>query len=195
MWKRASAALYGTRTSSSGRRFASPFAENGAGREQLNALYKVTNKVQRRRHFTRLRAPWRESRRQKARGLDLVYGKGVRAICTERTLPNVPVLTGIRYSDPMIRARRWRPRQPAQKHVNDHGDSTFVNNPFLEDLLEWRHSPEGEQFAELADALCDLIDDMRLDAKQLHNGSISSSPFSTSRSNIATSAVTGSSNT
>jgi hypothetical protein len=74
MWKRASAALYGTRTSSSGRRFASPFAENGAGREQLNALYKVTNKVQRRRHFTRLRAPWRESRRQKARGLDLVYG-------------------------------------------------------------------------------------------------------------------------
>jgi hypothetical protein len=85
------------------------------------------------------------------------------------------VLTGIRYSDPMIRARRWRPGQPAQKHVNDHGDSTFANNPFLEDLLEWRHSPEGEQFAELADALCDLIDDMQFDAKQLHNGSISSS--------------------
>jgi hypothetical protein len=31
------------------------------------------------------------------------------------------------------------------------------NNPFLEDLLEWRDSPEGQQFSELADALCGLI--------------------------------------
>src|SRR5580693_6211037 len=34
------------------------------------------------------------------------------------------------------------------------------------DLLEWRHSPEGEQFAELADALCNLMEDVQLDAKQ-----------------------------
>jgi hypothetical protein len=31
------------------------------------------------------------------------------------------------------------------------------NNPLLEDLLEWRDSPEGQQFSELADALCGLI--------------------------------------
>jgi hypothetical protein len=38
--------------------------------------------------------------------------------------------------------------------------------PFLEDLLEWRHSPEGQQFSELADALCDLMEDVHLDAAQ-----------------------------
>jgi hypothetical protein len=42
----------------------------------------------------------------------------------------------------------------------------FANNPFLDDLLAWRHSPEGQQFAELADALCDLMEDVHLDAKQ-----------------------------
>ena len=29
-----------------------------------------------------------------------------------------------------------------------------------------RHSPEGKQFAELADALCDLMEDVQFDAKQ-----------------------------
>src|SRR5215475_6633805 len=44
--------------------------------------------------------------------------------------------------------------------------TTSRRPPFLDDLLEWRHSPEGQQFAELADALCDLMEDMQLDAKQ-----------------------------
>jgi hypothetical protein len=32
--------------------------------------------------------------------------------------------------------------------------------------LEWRQSPEGQQFAELADALRDLMEDVQLDATQ-----------------------------
>ena len=42
----------------------------------------------------------------------------------------------------------WR-----KENADDLEDSIFANNPFLDDLLEWRHSPEGQQFAELADAL------------------------------------------
>ena len=53
---------------------------------------------------------------------------------------------------------KWR-----KEHLED---TIFANNPFLEDLLEWRDSPEGEQFAELSDALCDLLEDVQLDAKQ-----------------------------
>jgi hypothetical protein len=55
----------------------------------------------------------------------------------------------------------WR-----KENANDSGDSIFANNPFLEDLLEWRDSPEGQQFAEFADALCDLMEDVHLDAAQ-----------------------------
>ena len=55
----------------------------------------------------------------------------------------------------------WR-----KENVDDLEHSIFANNPFLDDLLEWRHSPEGQQFAELADALCDLMEDVQLDAKQ-----------------------------
>jgi hypothetical protein len=36
----------------------------------------------------------------------------------------------------------------------------------LDDLLEWRDSPEGQQFSELADALCDLMESVHLDAAQ-----------------------------
>jgi hypothetical protein len=56
---------------------------------------------------------------------------------------------------------KWR-----KEHLEELEDNIFANNPFLEDLLEWRHSPEGEQFAELSDALCDLMEDVQLDAKQ-----------------------------
>jgi hypothetical protein len=56
---------------------------------------------------------------------------------------------------------KWR-----KEHLEEPEDNIFANNPFLEDLLEWRHSPEGEQFAELADALCNLMEDVQLDAKQ-----------------------------
>ena len=40
---------------------------------------------------------------------------------------------------------KWR-KEPSEELE----DNIFANNPFLEDLLEWRHSPEGEQFAELS---------------------------------------------
>jgi hypothetical protein len=43
----------------------------------------------------------------------------------------------------------WR-----KENADDLEESIFVNNPFLEDLLEWRDSPEGQQFSELADTLC-----------------------------------------
>ena len=55
----------------------------------------------------------------------------------------------------------WR-----KENADDLADSVFANNPFVEDLLEWRHSPEGQQFAELSDALCNLMEDVHLDAKQ-----------------------------
>ena len=55
----------------------------------------------------------------------------------------------------------WR-----KENANDSGDSIFAKNPFFEDLLEWRDSPEGQQFAEFADALCDLMEDVHLDAAQ-----------------------------
>jgi hypothetical protein len=55
----------------------------------------------------------------------------------------------------------WR-----KENADDLEDSFFANNPFLDELLERRPSPEGQQFAQLADALCDLMEDVRLDAKQ-----------------------------
>jgi hypothetical protein len=36
----------------------------------------------------------------------------------------------------------------------------------LEELLEWRDSPEAEQLIELSDTLYDLLEDVQLDAKQ-----------------------------
>jgi hypothetical protein len=45
-------------------------------------------------------------------------------------------------------------------------DNIFAGNPFLDDLLAWRHSPEGEQFAEFADVLCGMMEDMQLDARK-----------------------------
>jgi hypothetical protein len=56
---------------------------------------------------------------------------------------------------------KWR-KQP----LDDLGDHIFANNSFLDDLVKWRHSPEGEQFAEPADALCDLMEDVQFAAKQ-----------------------------
>ena len=55
----------------------------------------------------------------------------------------------------------WR-----KENADDLGDNIFANNPFLEDLLEWRDSPEGQQFSQLADALCDLMEGVYLDAAQ-----------------------------
>jgi hypothetical protein len=55
----------------------------------------------------------------------------------------------------------WR-----KENADDLEDGIFANNPFLEDLLEWRDSPEGQQFSELTDALCDLMEGVHLDAAQ-----------------------------
>jgi hypothetical protein len=72
--------------------------------------------------------------------------------------------TGIRRFRPLKEINlmgSWR-----KESADDLEDSIFANNPFLEDLLEWRDSPEGQQFAELADALCDLMEDVHLDTAQ-----------------------------
>jgi hypothetical protein len=45
-------------------------------------------------------------------------------------------------------------------------DNVFANNPFLEELLEWRDTPEAEQIIEVSDALWDLLEGVQLDAKQ-----------------------------
>lgn len=42
----------------------------------------------------------------------------------------------------------------------------FDQNPFLEELLEWSDSLEGERSMEVAYTLSDLIEDVQLDAKQ-----------------------------
>ena len=44
-------------------------------------------------------------------------------------------------------------------------DNIFANNPFLEELLEWRDSPEGEQAMEISDVLRLLLKDVQVDAK------------------------------
>jgi hypothetical protein len=55
--------------------------------------------------------------------------------------------------------RRNQHQQPRQ-------DTIFAGNPFLDDLLAWRHSPEGEQFAEFSDALCEAMAEVQLDARR-----------------------------
>ena len=44
-------------------------------------------------------------------------------------------------------------------------DNIFANNPFLEELLEWRDSPEGKQAMEISDVLRLLLKDVQVDAK------------------------------
>jgi len=59
--------------------------------------------------------------------------------------------------------RMGKRRNPHPQHLQD---NIFAGNPFLDDLLAWRHSPEGEQFAEFSDVLCDVMDHVQLDARQ-----------------------------
>ncbi len=40
----------------------------------------------------------------------------------------------------------------------------FEDNPFVEGLLEWMGSPEGQRSIEVGDALWEIIDDVQLDA-------------------------------
>src|SRR3979490_1215033 len=57
--------------------------------------------------------------------------------------------------------RNQHPRQ-----VQDNQDSIFAGNPFLDDLLAWRHSPEGEQFAAFSDVLCGVMEPVQLETRQ-----------------------------
>ena len=51
-------------------------------------------------------------------------------------------------------------------HPQPQQDNIFAENPFLDDLRACRHSPEGEQIAEFSDALCEVMEDVQLDARQ-----------------------------
>jgi hypothetical protein len=44
--------------------------------------------------------------------------------------------------------------------------NVLVSKPFIEELSDWVDSPEGELWTEICDALEDLLEDVRLDAKQ-----------------------------
>lgn len=45
-------------------------------------------------------------------------------------------------------------------------DTIFVDNPFLDGLLDWMGSPEGQQCIAVRDVLWDLMEHVQLDAKQ-----------------------------
>ena len=64
------------------------------------------------------------------------------------------------------RLGKWRNQQPQQRQNNIWQENIFAGNPFFDDLLAWRDSPEGEQFAACADTLCDVMEDVQLDARQ-----------------------------
>jgi hypothetical protein len=53
----------------------------------------------------------------------------------------------------------WTPKESLE-------DSIFADNPFLDGLLEWMDSPEGQQTIEVNDVLWGLMDNVGLDAKQ-----------------------------
>jgi ABC-type Fe3+ transport system substrate-binding protein len=61
-----------------------------------------------------------------------------------------------------------KPRKKSWSSNGDEmeGDSIFANNPFLEGLLDWMGSPEGQQHIELSDDLWVLLEDVQVDAKQ-----------------------------
>jgi hypothetical protein len=52
------------------------------------------------------------------------------------------------------------------QHPQQLQDNIFAGNAFLDDLLAWRHSAEGEQFAGFSDALCDVMENVQLDARK-----------------------------
>jgi len=62
-----------------------------------------------------------------------------------------------------------KPRKKSWSSSGDEeeeGDSIFANNPFLEGLLEWMGSPEGQHHVEISDELWVLLKDVQVDAKQ-----------------------------
>jgi hypothetical protein len=72
--------------------------------------------------------------------------------------------TGIRRFRPLKEINlmgSWR-----KESADDLEDSIFANNPFLEDLPRMAGFARRPAIAELADALCDLMEDVHLDAAQ-----------------------------
>jgi hypothetical protein len=65
----------------------------------------------------------------------------------------------------MARKKR-KPSWSSNGDDEEQGDSIFAHNPFLEGLLEWMGSPEGQRYIEISDDLWDLLDDVVLDAAQ-----------------------------
>src|SRR5580658_9853506 len=61
-----------------------------------------------------------------------------------------------------------KPRKKSWSSNGDEeeGDSIFANNRFLEGLLEWMGSPEGQHHIEISDDLWVLLQDVQVDAKQ-----------------------------
>jgi hypothetical protein len=47
-----------------------------------------------------------------------------------------------------------------------HPAHPLEDNPFVDGLLEWMDSPEGEEYVELSDVLWPAMKDVRLDANQ-----------------------------
>jgi hypothetical protein len=54
--------------------------------------------------------------------------------------------------------------KPRKEHPEE--ESIFANNPFIEGLFGWMDSPEGERHLEIYDVLSNLMEDVRLDARE-----------------------------
>jgi len=54
---------------------------------------------------------------------------------------------------------RKKPKESAE-------DSIFADNPFIDGFLEWMGSPEGQQSIEADDVLWEVLENVRIDAKQ-----------------------------
>jgi hypothetical protein len=54
--------------------------------------------------------------------------------------------------------------KPRKEHPEE--ESIFANNPFIEGLFGWMDSPEGERHLEIYDVLANLMEDVRLDARE-----------------------------
>ena len=54
-------------------------------------------------------------------------------------------------------------RKQNKKHAEE---SIFLDNPFIEDFLEWMGSPEGHESIEINDVLWEVLENVQIDAKQ-----------------------------
>jgi hypothetical protein len=84
-------------------------------------------------------------RRQKAGRSNWIVGDGIKVPKRGKKMPaRGESAIGVRRFRPHIAMEtyvvgRWR-KEPL-KPLEDLEDNIFANNPFLDDLLEWRHSP------------------------------------------------------